>query len=1073
MNNLSKLFLILLFLVNIAAHSQANAFTKEEFLDQFRRAAEEELVLLEKQNRINDLNGKSNQNQYLVYINCATFSSASPWAGSISASLKDSELESLNSDIVRNFDKVYNKEGRKARFYVLYVDNFPVLIEKDTDIESYSDLRKKAPSHTKEIEEKATGAINAAISTIYSRVPELKEYENWVAYTIGTVVGVKNENGSEVTVAKHGFGYLASGGLSVEAKCYLHSIFSYSKISGNPFERLRIRVSDMQAGFSDILDLSPNFLEYKCGANPGNTILSRSFTDHAQHGGHGNSETMQRLINEITKELDKRHEALLKDYGKVQVEELSPIEKIFFLHGQELTEKNLNKYLTLLKAIEKGAIETEELIKNVDESNYEELQNISRLTDINIASMLSWEAREKLLTAWAEKDYLADNGWLGYDERKVIELLAKAPRADSEKLITFFKKNNHKYLLKFYGDLNDAGGIDHNTLFIETLVEVSKQLLEDKIATANGLTEAEKIFDLVEQGSIKGIFYSIPSSDCQPFDFSENSTTSYKVTSKWCYCSGSDLETQMPCEEKVLSSVDDMSPLDLAIIVKGKDLSVLRPEYYQGSEFRAEVVPAIYFKYGEKERSVEVAKNVGTGVFTVASFAIPGTLMVRAMIAGRYLVATFAAADLVANTLAEIANSAKFKTFIVGRYGTTNGTTFISVTQAISILTGNVTAPANTIKAANLAEEITKTTRTLSEVDLKTFVNISDDLASNAKTLIDKGEFTAEQLAEIKKTATFVREDLAKSGKTIGTGEQIAAGGKWLSQFEGLGLTDDLAKRLSKKFDDLGFSEAQVDGFVSDIAKGGEGFVSAIAKNEELVDSWSSFKKVGLDDLARNTDNLEALNKAMKQEGYGSEYFERLLKSKENPQKFIDDYVSKVGANGKFVDNALETEYSNYLVRKQRQGKPPRDRSDWKEASDYMKNNSPTARGNAFNDLGKLKYDINELNLKLPDGSNVRVDSYVPASQSPTGKGMIISRKATDLIDIEESTFRKHLQELKSKYAPGTLIRSDKFPRFDGQTIQGKQYLEIPESNKSFYDIERYKNIAEKEYGIELIFLAE
>src|SRR5690554_695384 len=117
MNKLSKLFLILLFLVNIADRSQATSFIKEDFLNQFRRAAEDELVLLEKQNRINDLKGKSNQNQYLVYINCATFSSASQWAGSISASLKDSELERLNSDIVKNFDNVYNKEGKKARFY--------------------------------------------------------------------------------------------------------------------------------------------------------------------------------------------------------------------------------------------------------------------------------------------------------------------------------------------------------------------------------------------------------------------------------------------------------------------------------------------------------------------------------------------------------------------------------------------------------------------------------------------------------------------------------------------------------------------------------------------------------------------------------------------------------------------------------------------------------------------------------------------------------------------------------------------------------------------------------------------
>lgn len=642
----------------------------------------------------------------------------------------------------------------------------------------------------------------------------------------------------------------------VSARSFIYTSFSESK------QRLLLKgISELNIlGRAGLIRQNLEILEgyYADGnsATTGNSLLSRSFTDHVQEKKYGNSQTIKSLIEETTKELDKRHEALLEDYGKVKVEELSPIEKIFFLHGQELTEKNLNKYLSLLKAIEKGAIETEELIKGVDESNYEELQNISRLTDINTASMLSWEAREKLLTAWAEKGYLADNGWLGYDERKVIELLAKAPRADSENLITFFKNNNHQYLLKFYDDLNDAGGVDNNTLFIETLVEVSKQLLEDRIATADGSTEAEKIFDLFEKGDIRGIFYSVPSSDCQPFGFSENSTTSYKISSKWCYCSGSDLETQMPCEEKVLSSVDDLSPLDLTIIIKGKDLSVLQPEYYQDSEFQAEVVPAIYFKYGQKERSVEGAKKIGTGVFTVASVVIPGTLMVRAIIARRYLAATIAAADLVANTLAEIAASQRVIEFLTARYGKTNATAFITVSQGISMLTGNVNAPVNTIKAANLAEEITKTTKNLSEGDLQIFVNISDDLANNAKTLIDKGEFTAEQLAEIKKTATFVREDLARSGKTIGVGEQIADGGKWLGKFDGLGLTDDLVKRLTKKFDDLGFSEEQVDGFISDIVKGGDGFVLDISKNEGLVVAW---KRFGDSPLRTNTKYLEGM----------------------------------------------------------------------------------------------------------------------------------------------------------------------------------------------------------------------
>ncbi|APU11803.1 hypothetical protein A5M85_16400 [Cellulophaga lytica] len=86
---------------------------------------------------------------------------------------------------------------------------------------------------------------------------------------------------------------------------------------------------------------------------------------------------------------------------------------------------------------------------------------------------------------------------------------------------------------------------------------------------------------------------------------------------------------------------------------------------------------------------------------------------------------------------------------------------------------------------------------------------------------------------------------------------------------------------------------------------------------------------------------------------------------------------------------------------------------------------------------------------------------------------MIISRKATDLVDIEESTFRKHLQEMNNKYASGTEIRSNAYPALNGKTIEGKQYLQIPESNKQFYDIDRYKKIAKDEYSIEIIFLTE
>lgn len=86
---------------------------------------------------------------------------------------------------------------------------------------------------------------------------------------------------------------------------------------------------------------------------------------------------------------------------------------------------------------------------------------------------------------------------------------------------------------------------------------------------------------------------------------------------------------------------------------------------------------------------------------------------------------------------------------------------------------------------------------------------------------------------------------------------------------------------------------------------------------------------------------------------------------------------------------------------------------------------------------------------------------------------MIISRKATDLEDIQLETFESYLREMKNKYFDGALIRSDKYPFLDGHKLSGKKYLEIPESNKSFSNIDEYMKIAREKYDIEIIFLKE
>ena len=65
--------------------------------------------------------------------------------------------------------------------------------------------------------------------------------------------------------------------------------------------------------------------------------------------------------------------------------------------------------------------------------------------------------------------------------------------------------------------------------------------------------------------------------------------------------------------------------------------------------------------------------------------------------------------------------------------------------------------------------------------------------------------------------------------------------------------------------------------------------------------------------------------------------------------------------------------------------------------------------------------------------------------------------------------YRKKFKQL---HPEGMKIRSDKYPDLDGKILKGKQILEIPESNKSFNQIEDYKKIAKK-YNIEIIFLKE
>ena len=128
---------------------------------------------------------------------------------------------------------------------------------------------------------------------------------------------------------------------------------------------------------------------------------------------------------------------------------------------------------------------------------------------------------------------------------------------------------------------------------------------------------------------------------------------------------------------------------------------------------------------------------------------------------------------------------------------------------------------------------------------------------------------------------------------------------------------------------------------------------------------------------------------------------------------------------------------------------------------DYWLNDSPVARGNAFNRKAWKERWYPFWEVYLENGKYV--DGYNPI------KGEIISRKATDLVDIEESTFVKYLDEMNKKYSSGTVIKTKKdgYEILFDKPLKGKLILEIPDANLNFKDLDRYIEIA-RQKGIDI-----
>jgi hypothetical protein len=182
----------------------------------------------------------------------------------------------------------------------------------------------------------------------------------------------------------------------------------------------------------------------------------------------------------------------------------------------------------------------------------------------------------------------------------------------------------------------------------------------------------------------------------------------------------------------------------------------------------------------------------------------------------------------------------------------------------------------------------------------------------------------------------------------------------------------------------------------------------------------------------------------------------------------IKEAKKLIGKNKKFKDADLEADYQRYVERKKAQGLRYRNRADWKVTRDFFwGEESPFTRGRNFNKTAGENYPYNEVNLE----NGKRLDSYRRSLKDPS-EGEIVSRKAVDFDAIDEATFKRYLQEFKDKYAKGTKIRSDKYPRIDGEKLRGKYILEVPATNEGTPEAKVFEKIAKSE-GVEIRYRPE
>jgi hypothetical protein len=498
----------------------------------------------------------------------------------------------------------------------------------------------------------------------------------------------------------------------------------------------------------------------------GPSFLAGKFLSGINSEQYKNDSEKYKLINDIAAELDKINPVLDQDYGTIVESDLSPIEKIFYLEKQKITVENLTRYLEYLRNNQKGADQINADVAALNESDDSALRGYSRFIQLRFADGLSWANREKLLRAWAKAKNLADNGWLGYDETKVIELIVKTPIDDIPKLIKLFK-DNPSILNTFYRNLDDFGGTANNSKFIRSLVEVGNILIEKEFTNLTDEEKWTKLFTLQADKKIAAILIrqvGLPQAfSYQSISYNAKSPSEYEITCTFCVPFYSSYLERYECRPEYPVFMGSISPLDYVVIIEAFEFKTLAPESFFNQVFNIEVVPAIKFLYDTKEKNVKTAVAVGSTALSVASIALPGLALFRAVQARNVMLGIVAGLELTTSAATELMATQAFKNAMANK-SQPQKESIQAVIVALSVIQlqmNSVDKIWNASRTAQASDEVINLSKTnLTDKNIGEYMDFVADAEKN-------NLLPANDLKVLKNKRDYLQKELNREGRVI------------------------------------------------------------------------------------------------------------------------------------------------------------------------------------------------------------------------------------------------------------------------------------------------------------------